>query len=73
MSSCLEWTCMEAAQGTLKPCMLRLAQCCCCCCCREAINHQLADCGQFELWRKGEWVTKENTGYATGMWCVHNA
>jgi hypothetical protein len=26
----------------------------------------LADCGQFELWRKGEWVTKEDTGYATG-------
>jgi hypothetical protein len=26
----------------------------------------LADCGQFELWRKGEWVTKEDTGYAMG-------
>lgn len=34
-------------------------------CSWEAINHMLADCGQFELWRKGEWVTKEDTGYAT--------
>lgn len=41
------------------PCLRRM-------CCREAINHMLADCGQFELWRKGEWVTKEDTGYALG-------
>lgn len=38
-------------------------------CSWEAVNHMLADCGQFEVYRKGEWVTKENTGYATGAWC----
>lgn len=28
------------------------------------INHQNGDCNQFELWRKGEWLTKERSGYA---------
>ncbi|MBI2567098.1 MAG: M48 family metallopeptidase [Candidatus Schekmanbacteria bacterium] len=27
------------------------------------INHQHGDCGQFELYRKGEWLTKERSGY----------
>ncbi len=30
----------------------------------ETINHQLGDCNQFELWRKGEWLVKERSGYS---------
>jgi hypothetical protein len=33
-------------------------------CTWESINHQLGDCGQFEFYRKGEWLTKERSGYA---------
>jgi len=29
----------------------------------ESINHENGDCGQFELWRKGEWLTKEYSNY----------
>lgn len=29
-----------------------------------SINHQNGDCNQFELYRKGEWLTKEISGYA---------
>jgi len=29
-----------------------------------SINHQNGDCNQFELYRKGEWLTKERSGYA---------
>ncbi len=29
----------------------------------ETINHQVGSCNEFELWRKGEWLTKERTGY----------
>jgi hypothetical protein len=51
-----------------------------------SINHQLGDGGQFELFRKGEWLTKEMSNYdnnALGMttvyhntlamqnWCAH--
>jgi len=28
-----------------------------------SINHQDADCGQFEFYRKGEWLTKELSAY----------
>ena len=28
------------------------------------MNHQLADCGQFEFYRNQEWLTKEASGYA---------
>lgn len=28
-----------------------------------SINHQNADCGLFELYRKGEWLTKETSNY----------
>ncbi len=28
------------------------------------INHQLGDCGQFEFYRKGEWLTKEASSYS---------
>ncbi len=30
----------------------------------ETINHQIADCGQVEFYRKGEWLTKEHTSYS---------
>jgi hypothetical protein len=33
-------------------------------CTWTTINHQLGDCNQFELYRKGEWLTKERSGYA---------
>lgn len=29
----------------------------------ESINHQHGDCGQFEFYRKGQWLTKEWSGY----------
>ena len=29
----------------------------------DSINHQLGDGGQFELYRKGEWLTKEMSNY----------
>ena len=32
-----------------------------------SINHQLADGGQFELYRKGEWLTKEMSNYDNNM------
>ena len=36
-------------------------------CSYESIGHQLGDCNQFELWRKGEWLVKERTGYANDL------
>jgi hypothetical protein len=33
-------------------------------CSWETINHQLGDCNQFELYRNGEWLAKERSGYA---------
>jgi hypothetical protein len=30
----------------------------------ETINHQVGSCNEIELWRKGEWLTKERTGYS---------
>jgi hypothetical protein len=30
----------------------------------ETINHQVGSCNEFQLWRKGEWLTKERTGYS---------
>ncbi len=33
-------------------------------CSWETISHQHGDCNQFEMWRKGEWLVKERTGYA---------
>ncbi len=30
----------------------------------ESINHQGGDCGEFEFYRKGQWLTKEWAGYA---------
>ncbi len=29
----------------------------------HTINHQVADCGQFEIYRKGEWLAKEMSNY----------
>ena len=29
----------------------------------ETINHQVGSANEFELWRKGEWLVKERTGY----------
>lgn len=29
----------------------------------ESINHENGDCGQFELYRKGQWLAKEWSGY----------
>jgi hypothetical protein len=40
-----------------------------------SINHQLGDGGQFELYRKGEWLTKEMSNYdnnALGMTTVYH-
>ncbi|MBX3231193.1 MAG: hypothetical protein KIT84_09650 [Labilithrix sp.] len=34
------------------------------------VDHQSADAGMFELWRKGEWLTKERTGYGDDMACT---
>jgi hypothetical protein len=33
-------------------------------CSWETIGHQFGDCNQFELWRKGEWLVRERTGYS---------
>jgi hypothetical protein len=33
----------------------------------ESINHQLGDGGQFELYRKGEWLTKEMSNYDNNL------
>lgn len=33
-------------------------------CSWETINHQGGDCGEFEFYRKGQWLTKEWSGYA---------
>ncbi len=30
----------------------------------ETLNHQLGSCNQIELFRKGEWLVKERSGYA---------
>lgn len=32
-----------------------------------SINHQLGDCNQFELYRKGEWLTKEHSSYSNNL------
>jgi hypothetical protein len=39
------------------------------------IDHQHADGNQFALWRKGEWLTKERSGYGVSIGCTdyHNA
>ena len=40
-----------------------------------SINHQLGDGGQFELYRKGEWLTKEMSNYdnnAVGVTTVYH-
>ena len=34
------------------------------------LDHQHADAGMFELWRKGEWLTKERTGYGDDIACT---
>ncbi|HEV8268688.1 MAG TPA: hypothetical protein VGR00_10655 [Thermoanaerobaculia bacterium] len=36
----------------------------------ETINHQDGSANQFELYRKGEWLTKEWTGYANDFLCA---
>ncbi len=33
-----------------------------------SINHENGTCGQFELYRKGEWLTKERSGYDNGIY-----
>ena len=33
-------------------------------CSWETINHESGDCGQFSLYRKGQWLTKEWSNYA---------
>jgi hypothetical protein len=33
----------------------------------STIGHQHGDCNQFELFRKGEWLVKERTGYANDL------
>lgn len=33
-------------------------------CAWETINHQQGDCNQFELYRNGEWLTREQSGYS---------
>jgi len=33
----------------------------------STIGHQHGDCNQFELYRKGEWLIKERTGYANDL------
>ncbi|APR87240.1 Serine/threonine kinase associate protein KapC [Minicystis rosea] len=33
----------------------------------ETINHQNGTCNQFELYRKGEWLTKELSGYSDDL------
>jgi hypothetical protein len=39
-------------------------------CTWESIGHQFGDCNQFEMWRKGEWLVKERTGYANDLWVI---
>ncbi|HEY3821721.1 MAG TPA: hypothetical protein VGL81_31355 [Polyangiaceae bacterium] len=39
-------------------------------CTWETIGHQFGDCNQFEMWRKGEWLVKERTGYANDNWVI---
>lgn len=39
-------------------------------CTWSTIGHQFGDCNQFELWRKGEWLVKERTGYANDLWVI---
>ncbi len=39
-------------------------------CSYESIGHQFGDCNQFELWRKGEWLVKERSGYANDPWVM---
>ena len=34
------------------------------------LDHQSADGNMFELWRKGEWLTKERTGYGDDLACT---
>lgn len=34
-------------------------------CSFNSINHQIGDGGQFEFYRKGEWLLKEQSGYTT--------
>ena len=34
------------------------------------LDHQSADANMFELWRKGEWLTKERTGYGDDLACT---
>jgi hypothetical protein len=36
-------------------------------CSWNTINHQLGDCNQFEFYRKGEWLTRERSGYAVDL------
>lgn len=36
-------------------------------CTWETISHQDGDCNEFEMWRKGEWLVRERTGYAVDM------
>lgn len=33
----------------------------------STIGHQLGDCNQIELYRKGEWLTKERSGFANDL------
>jgi hypothetical protein len=39
-------------------------------CTWETIGHQFGDCNEFQLWRKGEWLVKERTGYANDVWVI---
>lgn len=34
-----------------------------------SLDHQFGDGNMFELWRKGEWLTKERTGYGDDVAC----
>jgi hypothetical protein len=36
-------------------------------CSWETIGHQFGDCNEFELWRKGEWLVREQSGYANDV------
>jgi hypothetical protein len=39
-------------------------------CSWETIGHQFGDCNEFQMWRKGEWLVKERTGYANDVWVI---
>lgn len=39
----------------------------------ESINHQLGDGGQFELYRNGEWLTKEMSNYDNNLFGMTSA